>query len=672
MVFSTQYSALIATPIRNPQSAIRNLPNEFIMCGITGGVWTDPAMALNRAALQRMTDLLAHRGPDDEGYYHSDFRVQAPYPDIPGVALGHRRLAIIDPQSNRQPVSNEDGRISIVFNGEIYNYADLRKRLEGNGHTFCTDGDTETIVHLYEDEGLDFLQHLHGMFAFALWDEGRRRLILARDRLGQKPLVYRVERDRLLFASELKSLLAAPGVPREIDPSAIDEYLTYQYVPHPNSIFAGIRKLPPAHYAVFENRTLTVQPYWSPDFNHEFVRPVADFEEELRTRLTAAVQMRMHSDVPLGAFLSGGVDSSIVVALMQQLSTQPVKTFAIGFTAPEYNEAPYAARVAKHLGTEHREFIVEPSGGDLLEKLIWHYDEPFADSSAIPTYLVSQHTKEHVTVALTGDGGDELFAGYLRYGAVNLAAKIDRLPNAVKSLLAARLWRKLPGGGRQRSWLSRAKRLSAALSQPPVSRYGRWICAFDESERAELYAPEFLQRLPDSDPFDFLAAAMQRANRRDPITQAALADLVTYLPCDLNVKVDIASMAVGLECRQPFLDHRVVELAAGMPIGLKYRRGRGKRILHSVFGALLPQEVFRRPKMGFGVPLDRWFRGELKGMMHEILLDPSTLARGYFRQEAIERLLVEHTTGQVNHAPRLWTLMELELWHRQWASPEVR
>jgi len=636
------------------------------MCGITGGVWTDPAAAIDAAALRRMTELLAHRGPDDEGYYQSDFRVQAPYPDVPGVALGHRRLAIIDPQSNRQPVSNEDGSISIIFNGEIYNYADLRRRLQGNGHTFRTDGDTETIVHLYEDEGLGFLQHLRGMFAFALWDERQRRLILARDRLGQKPLVYRVEHDRLLFASELKSLLAAPGVPREIDPSAIDEYLTFQYVPHPNTIFAGIRKLPPAHYAVFENRTLTVQPYWSPDFNHEFARPAQDFVEELRERLTEAVRMRMRSDVPLGAFLSGGVDSSIIVALMQQASAQPVKTFAIGFTEAEYNEAPYAARVAQHLGTEHHEFIVEPSGTELLQKLIWHYDEPFADSSAIPTYLVSQHTKKHVTVALTGDGGDELFAGYLRYRAVSLAAQIDRLPSPLRKLAAAQLWQKLPGGGRQRGLLSRAKRLSAALAQPPLVRYGRWMCAFDEAERADLYTPEFMERLPNSDPLDFLATAFERANRRDPITQAALADLVTYLPCDINTKVDIASMAVGLECRQPFLDHRVVELAAGMPIGMKYRAGRGKRILQQAFGSLLPREVFHRPKMGFGVPLDHWFRGELKQMMNDVLLDPSTLARGYFRQAAIERLLNEHSTGQINHAPRLWTLLVLELWHREW------
>ena len=638
------------------------------MCGITGCVWTDPAWALDETSLRRMTDALAHRGPDDEGFFQSDFQVKAPYPDQLGVALGHRRLAIIDPQSNRQPVSNEDGTISVIFNGEIYNYADLRNRLEGAGHKFQTEGDTETLVHLYEDEGPEFVRHLRGMFALAIWDSRKQRLILARDRLGQKPLVYRVEHDRLLFASELKSLLTAPGVPREIDPSAIDEYLTYQYVPHPNTIFKDIRKLPPAHYAVFENRQLTVKPYWSPDFNHEFNRPPGEYVSELRARLTEAVRMRMRSDVPLGAFLSGGVDSSIIVALMQEASETPVKTFSIGFPVEEYNEAPFAKRVAEHLGTDHYEFQVEPDGADLLPKLVWHYDEPFADSSAIPTYIVSEKTRQHVTVALTGDGGDELFAGYLRYQAVRLAANLDRLPKSVRNMLSAKLWQKLPGGGRARGLVARGKRLSAVISQDPLHRYGRWLAAFDEKERAELYTPEFLEQLPNSDPLEFLAAALYRAAKRDPVTQASLADLITYLPCDLNTKVDIASMAVGLECRQPFMDHEVVELAAGMPISMKYRRGKGKRILQQTFGHMLPKEVFSRAKMGFGVPLDYWFRQELKSMVHDILLDTKSLQRGYFRKAAIERLLAEHTSGEINHAPRLWALLFLELWFRQWVD----
>lgn len=636
------------------------------MCGITGGVWIDPKLALDRAALERMTDMLRHRGPDEEGFYSSELRVEEPQGTIPGVALGFRRLSIIDLEGSHQPLSNEDGSVWIVFNGEIYNYRELRRRLEGAGHKFRTHGDTETLVHLYEDEGVDFLRHLNGMFALALWDNKRGRLILARDRLGKKPLVYRQEHDRLLFASELKSLLAAPGVPRELDPNALDEYLTYQYVPHPNTIFRGTRKLPPGHYAVFENRTFTVLPYWRPDFNHELDRPQADYVAELRSRLTSAVEMRMQAEVPLGAFLSGGVDSSIIVALMQQVAQQPVKTFSIGFPVKEYDESHHARAVAEYLGTEHHEFQVEPQALEILPKLVWHYDEPFADSSAIPTYYVSQLTRGHVTVALSGDGGDELFAGYARYRAVKLSSYLDRLPAPLRSVLAASLWQKLPASARQKGLVRRLKRFSEALAMAPQRRYAEWISIFGEARRAALYSDEFVEQLDNSDPLDFLYAAYARASERDPVTATTLADLVTYLPCDLMTKVDIASMAHSLECRQPFLDYRVVELAAGMPLRLKMPGWQGKKILRAAFGHLLPEAVFTRPKMGFGVPLDHWFRGQLRETLCEVLLDPSTLRRGYFRSAAIETLVQEHLTGTFDHAARLWALLFFELWHRQW------
>jgi asparagine synthase (glutamine-hydrolysing) len=636
------------------------------MCGIAGAVWTDAGKPVERETLQRMTDALAHRGPDDEGVYQSDLAAHTYAGALAGVALGFRRLSIIDVATGGQPLSNEDGSIWIVFNGEIYNYLTLRKRLQGSGHQFRTAGDAETLVHLYEDEGLDFLRHIEGMFALALWDANHRQLILARDRLGKKPLVYRQEPERLLFASELKSLLQVPGVPREIDPGAIDEYLTYQYIPHPNTIFRGIRKLPPAHYAVYRDRQLKVASYWNPDFTREIERPAAEYNAELRTEMTAAVEKRLQSDVPLGAFLSGGVDSSIVVGLMTKLAKEPVRTFSIGFPVAEFDETSYAREVSRQLGTIHQEFRVEPDAVEILPKLVWHYDEPFADSSAIPTYYVSKMTRQQVTVALTGDGGDELFAGYPRYRAVEIGTWFDRLPRGLMKFAAGEFWQRLPSGQRQKSYLRKFKRLVGALGRPAERRYLDWISIFNESRRAELYDEAFIARLPDSDPFDFLSAAFSRSQGRDAITATSLADLLTYLPCDLMTKVDIASMANSLECRQPFLDQRVVELAAAMPRRLKYRRCRGKRILTEVFADLLPLSVRRRAKMGFGVPLGHWFRHELRDFARDALLDPRALGRGYFRPEIVRNMVEDHQAGRYDHSYRLWALLVLELWHREW------
>jgi len=638
------------------------------MCGITGAVWTETGQPIDRETLARMTDVLAHRGPDDRGVYASEVATQN-YPGaVSGVALGFRRLSIIDLAGGRQPLSNEDGTVWIVLNGEIYNYRTLRRRLDGHGHTFRTAGDTETLVHLYEDEGTDFLRHVEGMFALAIWDVRSRQLVLARDRLGKKPLVYRHEPGRLLFASELKSLLQVPGVPREIDPGAVDEYLAYQYVPHPNTIFRGMRKLPPAHFAVYRDGRLTVDCYWRPDFSREIARPAGEYAAELREKLTAAVEKRLQSDVPLGAFLSGGVDSSIIVGLMTKLVKEPVRTFSIGFPVPEYDETSYAREVARTLGTVHEEFRVDPDGVAVLPKLVWHYDEPFADSSAIPTYYVSKLTRQHVTVALTGDGGDELFAGYPRYRAVEIGAWFDRLPRGLMKALAGEFWQRLPSGGRQKSYLRKFKRLVGALARPAERRYFDWVSIFNEVRRAELYSEAFIARLPGTDPFEFLARAFARTRGRDTITAASLTDLVTYLPCDLMTKVDIASMANSLECRAPFLDHQVVELAAAMPLALKYRRGRGKRILLEVFGDLLPASVRGRAKMGFGVPLGHWFRHELRDFARDVLLDPRALGRGYFRAEVVRSMVDDHQSGRYDHSYRLWALLVFELWQREWVD----
>lgn len=656
------------------------------MCGITGGVWTRPERALNAPTLQRMVAALRHRGPDDEGFFLAGPATEGaaamlPRPPVPataapgaragaapaiGVALGHRRLAIIDVSGGRQPLANEDGSIWIVFNGEIYNYRSLRRRLEGTGHRFHTHSDTEVIVHLYEDHGLGFVEHLNGMFALALWDARQRQLVLARDRLGEKPLVYRVEPGRLLFASELKSLLEIPGVPRAMDPQALDAYLTYQYVPHPLSIFRGFAKLPPGHLAVYRDERLEVRPYWQPDFQREESRSLAEYAAELRELLTSAVQLRLESEVPLGAFLSGGTDSTIVVGLMQRLCSEPVRTFSIGFPVPEYDETRYARLAAERFKTDHCEFRVEPDAVQILPRLVWHYDEPFADSSAIPTWYVAELTRQHVTVALTGDGGDELFAGYPRYRAVWLGEKVDRLPRMVRRALSSRWWQRLPGAKRQKSVVRRLRRFSEALAQPPLRRYLEWIAIFRESQRAALYSEDFLGVLPDADPLEFLASAAARSSQRDPVSSICLTDLLTYLPGDLMTKVDIAAMAHGLETRPPLLDHRVVELAARMPLRHKFRWGQGKGVLRQAFADLLPGPIRRRSKMGFGVPLDHWFRGPLADLARQVLLDRRTLGRGLFRPEAVTALVESHVAGRADHSYRLWALLVLEMWQREW------
>lgn len=638
------------------------------MCGITGAVWTHPDKAIAPDVLARMTQTLAHRGPDDEGHYSAELRHRPAYETVPGVALGFRRLSIIDLAGGHQPLCNEDGSIWIVFNGEVYNFADLRRRLEGAGHQFKTDSDTECIVHLYEDEGPACFEHLSGMFAIAIWDSRHRRLVLGRDRLGKKPLVYRHDPGRLLFASELKSLLQVPGIPRDVDPAAVDEYLTYQYVPHPGTILKGFRKLPPGYLAIWQEDRLEVRPYWKPDFSQQQTISQGEAQERLEVLLEQAVKTRMRSDVPLGAFLSGGVDSSLIAALMQRNSGQKIKTFSLGFSVKEYDETKYARQVAEHLGTEHYEETITPEALTILPKLAHHYDEPFGDSSAIPTWYVSEMTRKHVTVALSGDGGDELFAGYSRYRAVQLASRLDHLP-LIRWLASSRIWQWIPSSSRQKSRLRQMKRFAEALQQPPAQRYLNWIGIFSEQRRAELYHDDFVKTLPNSDPADFLKQAWGRAGNRDSTTAATVADILTYLPCDLLNKVDIASMAHGLECRQPFLDHHLVEFAATLPLSYKLRRGKGKYLLRKTFGNLLPEAIWSRRKMGFGVPLDYWFRGALRPLLEDVLLSENAHSRAFFRAESVRALAEEHWRGTFDHSARLWLLLMLEMWMKTWLSP---
>ncbi|MEZ6068155.1 MAG: asparagine synthase (glutamine-hydrolyzing) [Planctomycetaceae bacterium] len=642
------------------------------MCGIAGAVWTSQGQPLERDVLQRMTDAIVHRGPDDEGHYR-DVR-----PDGGGVALGFRRLSIIDLAGGHQPLANEDGSVWIAFNGEVYNYRELRPELEARGHQFRTESDTEVIVHAYEEYGVECLRKFRGMFAFAIWDAPRQRLFIARDRLGQKPVYYRNEPGRLLFASELKSLLQLPNAPRELDPEAVDLFLTYQYVPHPRCILKGYEKLPPAQDLLYEGGQLVVRPYWRPPYpdaaaTGDFADPNLagshawrddEWRRRLRETLTESVRLRMRSDVPIGAFLSGGIDSTIISGLMQSLSPRPIHTFSIGFSIAKFDERAYAREAAALLKTNHHEFVVEPSAIDMLPRLIWQYDEPFGDSSAIPTTYLSEVTRRVVTVALSGDGGDELFAGYERYQAVKLAERFDWLPAPIRRMFGWKLWQRIPTSTEQRALGRRAKRFAAALGQTPERRYLRWIGIFDADTRRHLYTDDFRRTLGDFDSAEFLLDAYSHAASRDFITRTTAADVHSYLPCDILKKVDIASMSHSLEARSPFLDHHVAELAARMPMRLKMAGSQGKQILIDTFQDLLPPSIQTRKKMGFGVPIDHWFRHELRSLLRDTLLSTHARQRGLLRADEVERLIDEHQSGQWDHSYRLWNLLCLESWCR--------
>jgi asparagine synthase (glutamine-hydrolysing) len=628
------------------------------MCGIAGAAWNRDAEPLGGETLRRMAAAIAHRGPDGEGFHQA-----------PGVALAHRRLAIIDVAGGHQPLSNEDGTVWIAFNGEIYNYkellADLRTR-----HQFRTASDTEVIVHLYEEQGDACLRQLRGMFALAIWDARKQRLLLARDRLGQKPLVYRTEPGRVLFASEAKALLQVPGVPRELDSAALLDYLTYQYVPRPRTIYQGLSKLAPGWQAVFENGTLTAKPYWTPDFNAEESLPYDQQCRRLRQTLAEATRLQLRSDVPLGAFLSGGIDSTVVVGLMAEALDRPVRTFSIGFAEKEFDETEFARAAALHLKTEHHELRATPDALALLPTIAWHYDEPFADSSAIPTLLVSQMTREHVTVALTGDAGDELFGGYERFGTYAQTCRFDRLPWPLPAALRSKAWDWLPGH-RQDSVFRKIKNRLALLREEPRRRYLNWVRGLAPGKLAGLLTPEFANATAGHDPAAPLIAAFDQCRQRDPLTQATIVDMLTYLPDCLLAKVDIASMAYALECRSPFLDHVVVEEALKLPAAAKVQGNVRKRILIDSCRDLLPDSIQKRGKMGFRVPLDRWFRGELRTVVNDTLRSAAARTRGELDPLAVAALLDEHDRGDWNHGDTLWTLLILEEWRRKFMDGPV-
>jgi len=604
--------------------------------------------------IAHMRDTLAHRGPDDKGAYIG-----------PGVGLGHRRLSIIDLRpEGRQPMANEDGSVRIVFNGEIYNFKEHREWLLSRGHRFKSRTDTEVIIHLYEEMGVECLKLLRGMFAFAIWDEGKRLLFIARDRLGKKPLYYRFDECRFMFASEIKALLAHPSVGAEPDPAAINHYLAFGYVPGTQSAFKGIQKLPPAHYLTLCQGRIETHRYWRVHYLPKFEIDEREACEQIIQRLKEAVRLRMISDVPLGAFLSGGIDSSAVVAMMAQLSSKPVKTFSIGFNEPRYDERNYAREIARRFETEHYEFTVLPDTIDVLDKLVWHYDEPYADSSALPTYYLCKLAREHVTVALNGDAGDENFAGYPKYLMNAIAERARRSPAWARRTtgLVAALGATLFSPDQMIAKKLRA--LKYTLETEPVLGVAQRMMNFNAQGRRMLYSIDFAATVNQGAPEEMISELYYQTDADNVVDRSLGIDLSLYLPYDLLVKVDVASMAVGLEARSPMVDHEFVEFVARLPHRFKISGLTLKAIFKKALKGLLPKNILGRPKMGFGVPLDYWFRGELRDYIRDILLSQRHLERGYFRREAVEKLVENHVTGRVNAQYSIWNLLMLELWHR--------
>ena len=618
------------------------------MCGIAGRFNYDPSHAVDTATLAAMTDAVAHRGPDSAGYFQA-----------PGVGLGHRRLSIIDLATGDQPLANEDGQVQVVFNGEIYNFAAVRAELIARGHRFRTNSDTEIIVHGYEEWGERCVDRFRGMFAFAVWDAKSRRLLLARDRLGVKPLYYAEVPGGIVFGSEIKSLLQDRHVPREWRPEAIDTYLTLLFIPAPHTVYAGIQKLPPAHTLVAENGRIRISKYWDLEFTGTGdPRREEEYLEELDALLREAVSLRLISDVPLGAFLSGGIDSSTVVAYMKETSATTPVTISVGFENQAFDESQYAEAVARHLGCEFHPLVASPHVESLLPKLAWHFDEPFADSSAVPTYYVSQAARRLVTVALSGDGGDELWAGYAHH-------RVEHAEQRARAALGA--------GRHVASWLGRALPLSVKgarslrhLGRRPEDAYALKHVngTFEQGAKDRLYSTDFTRSIDGADPLQALREAYRSCRSADPMDRVLYADARVFMIDDVLTKVDRMSMAVSLEAREPLLDHKLLEFAARVPMALKLKDGRTKYLLRKILERRVPKAVVERGKSGFAAPIGDWLRGPLAGMTTELLLDGRLRDRGLFKDTEVRRLWEDHRTRRADHPHRIWQLVMLELWFR--------
>jgi asparagine synthase (glutamine-hydrolysing) len=628
------------------------------MCGISGILSFNKISPESIELVKKMNDQLIHRGPDSEGFYSDE-----------KIALGFRRLKIIDLVTGDQPISNEDGSIWTLLNGEIYNFQLLKNKLRKQGHFFKTNSDTETIVHAYEEYGLNFLSKMRGMFAIALWDKKTKKLILARDRVGKKPLYYYMNNKIFAFASEIKALLQLNEIPRDIDRFALDEYFTYQYIPAPRTILKHIKKIPPAHFLIVDTikRSISIKRYWDLEF---LPKEKIDLEEAsyiLRNKLKEAVKLRMISDVPIGALLSGGIDSSIVVGLMSELSDSPVHTFSIGFDEKSFNEAPFARQVANQFGTKHEELIVRPSAVDVIPKVVHFLDEPMGDSSAIPTYYVSKIAKKYVTVVLNGDGGDEVFSGYNRYGNTLFLSQLEKIPSLpIKILL--HLIKIIPRGLESKNFFRKLKTFSEISHLNFNEHYTRQMVLFQKIERVQLFSNEFKDSIfnqQNSLAEMHLMDILNKNEKLDQIDQMLLADTFGYLPNDLLVKMDRMSMANSLEARSPFLDHDIIEFVAQLPSKYKRKNKKGKILLKETFSDMLPSNIINRPKQGFGVPLENWFRKELKEMLFENLLTKRCKERGYYNISNISKMINDHVEFKADYSAKLYSLLILEMWHQE-------
>jgi len=620
------------------------------MCGIAGIVTAGGCESDDPMRVRRMLQSLAHRGPDDQ---HDESDSHA--------IIGSRRLAIIDLDTGRQPLCNEDGTVVVSQNGEIYNYIELREELSSRGHRFRTEGDTEVIAHAYEEYGTNLVDHLRGMFAIAIWDRTRRRLVLARDRLGEKPLYWRWHGGRLLYASELKGILRGDDMVRSVDRTSLALYLRYQYVPSPRSILVGVQKLPPASVLTWDGWAAPViRCYWEPVYGPKANRSEGEDIERCRELLEESVRLRMRSDVPVGVFLSGGMDSSVVTGLMAGLSERPIRTFSIGFEERAYNELPYARAVARHFGTDHTEEVVTLEAIELLPTLAHHYDEPFGDQSAVPTLSVAQLASAHLKVVLTGDGGDEAFGGYLRYRADDGLRRLRAIPAPVQQLLARAASMSLRSVGRD-GMARRARTWERLAGLGRDERYVAMMTVLGEDDRLALLG---LAGADDTYVTDALSSGGLVG-----LDRVLRADTLTYLPEDLLVKTDRATMATSLEARAPLLDHVLMEFAATLPADRKLRGSESKWILRQVARAMMPAELVDRPKMGFGVPVGSWFRAALGDRFRELVLAPDSRSRDHLDTAVAARLLAEHQARQADHGHRLWVLLMFETWARTWSSP---
>ncbi len=622
------------------------------MCGILGFINLDRNYRADERIARRMAGAIIHRGPDDEGFYFKD-----------NVALGMRRLSIIDLATGHQPISNEDGSVRVVFNGEIYNFLELRERLVARGHQFRTHSDTEVIVHLYEDHGDDLVDHLNGMFAFTLWDERRQRLLVARDRMGEKPLYFTQTQESFIFASELKSLVEHPLVERRINLLALRKYLQYEFVPSPHTIIEGVHKLRPAHRLIFEKGEWRTERYWRLSYEGERLQIGEDEAvEETRRRLREAVRLRLVSDVPLGVLLSGGIDSSSVAELACEAAEGRVKTFSIAFDEKSFDESSYARLVANRLGTEHYERrFTEREMLDIVPEIPRLLDEPLGDGSLIPTFLLSRFTRERVTVALGGDGGDELLAGYPTYAAHRMADYYRALPRLVRKGLIEPAVARLPVSTDNLSFDFKAKRFVLGAALPAGTRHTVWMGSYTAEQQRLLLAPEVLAACPDEQVFDEVRV-FDQPNGHDVVERMMTLDATHYLSECVLFKVDRASMAASLETRAPFLDHTLVEFLTKLPLDLKLRGFTGKYILKRAMRGRLPQQVINRPKKGFGMPVAKWVKGELRGFVRDTFAPERLRRRGLFNADYVERLLDEHERGVADHRKLIWTLLMFEMW----------